>query len=63
MVPYAAVGVACRWDEDAVFKNCARGMDLDGKRLRPGGGPAQPEFINDTLRSDFHRKFLTRYIK
>ncbi|XP_006823936.1 protein CWC15 homolog [Saccoglossus kowalevskii] len=42
-----------RWDDDVVFKNCARGEDdkKDGK------------FINDTLRSDFHKKFMEKYIK
>uniref|UniRef100_UPI00358E9A73 LOW QUALITY PROTEIN: spliceosome-associated protein CWC15 homolog n=1 Tax=Myxine glutinosa TaxID=7769 RepID=UPI00358E9A73 len=43
-----------RWDDDVVFKNCARG-GRDGLR-REG-------FINDTLRSDFHKKFMEKYIK
>jgi len=42
-----------RWDDDVVFKNCARG-DVDKKERR---------FINDTLRSDFHKKFMEKYIK
>ncbi|KAI4466054.1 Cwf15/Cwc15 cell cycle control protein [Popillia japonica] len=42
-----------RWDDDVVFKNCAR---------------SEPEkkmnvFINDSLRSDFHRKFMEKYVK
>lgn len=42
-----------RWDDDVVFKNCAR---------------SEPEkkgsaFVNDSLRSDFHRKFMEKYIK
>lgn len=41
-----------RWDDDVVFKNQARGEPK-----------AQKRFINDTIRSDFHRRFLTRYIK
>ncbi|PVU90968.1 hypothetical protein BB561_004633 [Smittium simulii] len=41
-----------RWDEDVVFKNQARDM-----QLKP-----QKRFINDMLRSDFHRKFMKRYI-
>ncbi|DBA81707.1 hypothetical protein WJX77_011335 [Trebouxia sp. C0004] len=41
-----------RWDDDVVFKNQARGEPKVQKR-----------FINDTIRSDFHRRFLTRYIK
>jgi len=41
-----------RWDEDVVFKNQTRGEVKAPRR-----------FINDTVRSDFHRKFLERYIK
>uniref|UniRef100_A0A804QJX4 Uncharacterized protein n=1 Tax=Zea mays TaxID=4577 RepID=A0A804QJX4_MAIZE len=41
-----------RWDDDVVFKNQARGETKTPKR-----------FINDTIRSDFHRKFLHRYMK
>ncbi|XP_055604045.1 protein CWC15 homolog [Uranotaenia lowii] len=42
-----------RWDDDVVFKNCAR---------------SEPEkksnqFINDSLRSEFHKKFMDKYIK
>ena len=43
-----------RWDDDVVFKNCAKGHDEDGKNDR---------FINDTLRSEFHKKFMSKYIK
>lgn len=42
-----------RWDDDVVFKNCAR-TELDKK---------QENFINDSLRSDFHKKFMEKYIK
>lgn len=41
-----------RWDDDVVFKNQARGEPKTQKR-----------FINDTIRNDFHKRFLTRYIK
>jgi protein CWC15 len=41
-----------RWDDDVVFKNQARGESKMPKR-----------FINDTIRSDFHRKFLHKYMK
>ncbi|KAK9676075.1 hypothetical protein RND81_11G052000 [Saponaria officinalis] len=41
-----------RWDDDVVFKNQARGETKLAKR-----------FINDTIRSDFHRKFLQKYMK
>lgn len=42
-----------RWDDDVVFKNCARGSS-DGK---------DKKFINDTLRSEFHKKFMEKYVK
>jgi protein CWC15 len=45
-------GVKRRWDEDVVFKNTTRGEVKAPRR-----------FINDTVRSDFHRRFLERYIK
>ncbi|GBF95573.1 hypothetical protein Rsub_08554 [Raphidocelis subcapitata] len=45
-------GVKRRWDEDVVFKNTTRGEVKAARR-----------FINDTVRSDFHRRFLERYIK
>lgn len=41
-----------RWDDDVVFKNQAREPKKEARR-----------FINDTVRNDFHRKFLQRYIK
>ncbi|XP_022093844.1 spliceosome-associated protein CWC15 homolog [Acanthaster planci] len=44
--------VSRRWDDDVVFKNCARGED--DKKEKP--------FINDTLRSEFHKKFMDKYI-
>ncbi|CAG8630577.1 6357_t:CDS:2, partial [Dentiscutata heterogama] len=42
-----------RWDDDVIFKNQARGVDDKPKK----------RFINDTLRSDFHRKFMNKYVK
>lgn len=41
-----------RWDDDVVFKNQARDEPQAKKR-----------FINDTIRNDFHRKFLTKFIQ
>jgi protein CWC15 len=41
-----------RWDDDVVFKNCAKVEDGQKK-----------DFINDTIRSEFHRKFMDRYVK
>nr|VZI12957.1 unnamed protein product [Spirometra erinaceieuropaei] len=42
-----------RWDDDVVFKNCARGEVDHTKR----------GFVNDTLRSEFHKKFMRKYIQ
>jgi len=42
-----------RWDDDVVFKNCAKGEELRSSR----------GFINDTLRSEFHKKFMEKYVK
>ena len=41
-----------RWNEDVVFKNQARDEPDTKKR-----------FINDTVRSDFHRSFMRKFIK
>lgn len=41
-----------RWYEDVVFKNQARDEPERKKR-----------FINDTIRNDFHKKFLAKYIQ
>eukprot|EP01119_Soliformovum_irregulare_P012982 TRINITY_DN3417_c0_g1_i1.p1 TRINITY_DN3417_c0_g1~~TRINITY_DN3417_c0_g1_i1.p1 ORF type:complete len:241 (-),score=87.78 TRINITY_DN3417_c0_g1_i1:106-798(-) len=41
-----------RWYDDAIFKNQAKGELKSTKR-----------FVNDTIRNDFHRKFLTKYIQ
>ncbi|QPH12328.1 complexed with cef1p [Epichloe festucae Fl1] len=42
-----------RWDDDVVFKNQARGTEDKGKK----------EFVNDLLRSDFHRRFMSKYVR
>jgi protein CWC15 len=42
-----------RWDDDVIFKNCAK-SDFDKK---------EQHFINDTIRSEFHRKFMDKYVK
>ncbi|KAJ3416289.1 hypothetical protein HDV05_002229 [Chytridiales sp. JEL 0842] len=39
-----------RWDDDVIFKNQAKGQDERPKK----------RFINDVLRSDFHRKFMSK---
>ncbi|XP_055641669.1 protein CWC15 homolog [Toxorhynchites rutilus septentrionalis] len=49
----ADLKVKRRWDDDVVFKNCAR-SEPDKK---------SSQFINDSLRSEFHKKFMDKYIK
>ncbi|KAH8909796.1 Cwf15/Cwc15 cell cycle control protein [Coniochaeta sp. PMI_546] len=43
-----------RWDDDVVFKNQARGTEDKGKKK---------EFVNDLLRSDFHKRFMGKYVR
>ncbi|PWW79533.1 Cwf15/Cwc15 cell cycle control protein [Tuber magnatum] len=43
-----------RWDDDVIFKNQARGADDKNKRK---------EFVNDLLRSDFHKRFMNKYVR
>jgi len=45
-----------RWDDDVVFKNCAKADGLTGEKR-------VAQFVNDSLRSDFHRRFMDKYIK
>lgn len=50
--PKGSAKVKRRWNDDVVFKNCARTeVEKDGS------------FINDSLRSEFHKKFMDKYIK
>ncbi|XP_053698238.1 protein CWC15 homolog [Sabethes cyaneus] len=49
----AELKVKRRWDDDVVFKNCAR-----SEPEKKGS-----QFINDSLRSEFHKKFMDKYIK
>lgn len=41
-----------RWNEDVVFRNQAKGEPEQKKR-----------FINDTVRNDFHKRFMNKFIK
>ncbi|NXX89437.1 CWC15 protein, partial [Centropus bengalensis] len=52
--PQTNFKVKRRWDDDVVFKNCAKGIDETKK---------DKKFVNDTLRSEFHKKFMEKYIK
>ncbi|EPS38261.1 hypothetical protein H072_8044 [Dactylellina haptotyla CBS 200.50] len=49
-----AFNVKRRWDDDVIFKNQARGVEEKGKKK---------EFVNDLLRSDFHKKFMNKYVR
>jgi protein CWC15 len=42
-----------RWDDDVVFRNQAKGVDDKPKK----------RFVNDLIRSDFHRKFMEKYVR
>jgi protein CWC15 len=41
-----------RWNDDVVFRNQAKGEPVPKKR-----------FINDTVRNDFHKRFLSKFIR
>ena len=41
-----------RWNDDVVFRNQARGEPDQNKK----------RFINDTVRNDFHKRFLNKFI-
>lgn len=49
----ADMKVRRRWDDDVVFKNCAA-SEPDS---------AQKAYINDSLRSEFHKRFMEKYVK
>lgn len=42
-----------RWDDDVVFKNCSRAAPEKTEKT----------FVNDSLRSEFHKRFMNKYIK
>ncbi|KAF8859044.1 Cwf15/Cwc15 cell cycle control protein [Acephala macrosclerotiorum] len=52
--PKADFNVRRRWDDDVIFKNQARGTEDKGKKK---------EFVNDLLRSDFHKRFMSKYVR
>ncbi|KAI1640196.1 Pre-mRNA-splicing factor Cwf15/Cwc15 [Biscogniauxia mediterranea] len=52
--PKTNFNIKRRWDDDVVFKNQARGTEEKGKKK---------EFINDLLRSDFHKRFMSKYVR
>lgn len=44
-----------RWNDDVIFRHQA----VDD----PAQHRDKKRFVNDTLRSDFHRQFLKKYVK
>ncbi|EIW67575.1 hypothetical protein TREMEDRAFT_33472 [Tremella mesenterica DSM 1558] len=42
-----------RWDDDVIFKNQAAGVS---------DKPKKGEFVNDLLRSEFHKKFMLKWV-
>eukprot|EP00798_Chlamydomonas_sp_ICE-L_P009986 gene9986-7867_t len=48
----ASFSMKRRWDDDVVFKHQSRGEPKKNKR-----------FINDTIRNDFHTRFLNKYVR
>lgn len=51
--PYKNSDTKRRWDDDVVFRNQARGTENKAKK----------EFVNDLLRSDFHKRFMSKYVR
>ncbi|KAI0828047.1 Pre-mRNA-splicing factor Cwf15/Cwc15 [Trametes gibbosa] len=43
-----------RWDDDLIFKNQAMNTRDKGR---------EPQFVNDLLRTEFHKKFMAKFIK
>ena len=50
--PSESAAIKRKWFDETVFKNQAKPDEKKSKR-----------FINDTIRNDFHRMFLDKYIK
>mmetsp|Transcript_16436 Transcript_16436/g.25387 ORF Transcript_16436/g.25387 Transcript_16436/m.25387 type:complete len:91 (+) Transcript_16436:480-752(+) len=48
----ASYSLKRKWYEETVFRNQARRE-----------APQKKRFINDTVRSDFHRKFMSKYVQ
>ncbi|KAF0699387.1 Aste57867_10048 [Aphanomyces stellatus] len=51
-IPSGSATIKRKWNDDVVFKNQSRNEPETKKR-----------FINDTIRNDFHRRFLKTYIQ
>ena len=55
----SAFEVQRRWDDDVVFKHRGGQAGAAGA----GKNDRERDFINDTVRSQFHKRFLNRYIR
>lgn len=53
IVEESSFSIKRRWDDDVPFKNCARDEPDPKRKL----------YLNDTLRQDFHKKFMDKYIR
>lgn len=53
MAEESSFSIKRRWDDDVPFKNCARDEPDPKRKL----------YLNDTLRQEFHRKFMDKYIR
>lgn len=47
-----AFAVKRRWDDDVIFRSQSRKEEK-----------GTPRFINDTIRNDFHRRFMRKYVR
>lgn len=52
-VVHSSFSIRRRWDDDVPFKNCAREEPNPKRKL----------YINDTLRQEFHKRFMDKYIR
>lgn len=53
VIPEASFSIKRRWDDDVPFKNCARDEPDPRRKL----------YVNDTLRQEFHKRFMDKYIR
>ena len=72
---FTPLSLSCRWDDDVVFKNCAKAEPRKVQKLQLSlcvcvcvcfgyfRSVQDKGFINDTIRSEFHKKFMDKYVK
>ena len=49
---FVSIAIKRKWHDDVVFRN-----------QQPINEKVQKRFINDTIRNDFHKRFLAKYIQ